>query len=155
MILLYLTITAVTFVAMEGITWLTHKYIMHGLLGWYFHEDHHQPGYSHVFEKNDFFFVVFAIPCMILFYLGTVGGITWLAFLAAGVLLYGICYFLVHDVLIHRRFKWFDKVDHWYFRGLRKGHKIHHKHLGKEDGECFGMLYVPKKYFIEARKMRK
>lgn len=155
MILLYLAVTVATFVAMEGITWLTHKYIMHGFLGWYFHEDHHQPGYPHVFEKNDFFFVVFAIPCMILFYLGTVEGITWLAFLAAGVLLYGICYFLVHDVLIHRRFKWFDKVNHWYFRALRKGHKIHHKHLGKEDGECFGMLYVPKKYFIEARKMRK
>ena len=26
-------------------------------------------------------------------------------------------------------------------------YKIHHKHLGKEDGECFGMLNVPNKYF--------
>ena len=26
-------------------------------------------------------------------------------------------------------------------------HKIHHKHLGKKDGECFGMLVVPFKYF--------
>jgi hypothetical protein len=26
--------------------------------------------------------------------------------------------------------------------------KVHHKHLGKEeDGECFGMLFVPFKYF--------
>jgi len=23
----------------------------------------------------------------------------------------------------------------------------HHKHFGKEDGECFGMLYVPFKYY--------
>ena len=34
-----------------------------------------------------------------------------------------------------------------YLIALRKGHKVHHKHLGKEDGECFGMLFVPFKYF--------
>jgi beta-carotene 3-hydroxylase len=27
---------------------------------------------------------------------------------------------------------------------------MHHKHLGKEEGECFGMLFVPLKYFKEA-----
>ncbi|MFI0492282.1 MAG: beta-carotene hydroxylase, partial [Flavobacterium sp.] len=27
------------------------------------------------------------------------------------------------------------------------GHKVHHKHLGKQNGECFGMLFVPFKYF--------
>jgi beta-carotene 3-hydroxylase len=26
---------------------------------------------------------------------------------------------------------------------------MHHKHLDKEDGECFGMLMVPFKYFKE------
>ncbi|HCY45426.1 MAG TPA: carotene hydroxylase, partial [Flavobacteriales bacterium] len=25
---------------MEGITWCTHKFVMHGFL-WYLHEDHH------------------------------------------------------------------------------------------------------------------
>jgi beta-carotene 3-hydroxylase len=24
---------------------------------------------------------------------------------------------------------------------------MHHKHLGKQDGECFGMLWVPMKYY--------
>ena len=70
--------------------------------------------------------------------------------ISLSILIYGILYFLVHDVLIHRRFKWFDNVKNPYFRALRKAHKIHHKHLGKEDGECFGMLYVPTKYFKEA-----
>ena len=45
---------------------------------------------------------------------------------------------------------WLGKIqleNHEYFVGLRKAHKIHHKHLDKENGECFGMLYVPKKYF--------
>ncbi len=67
-------------------------------------------------------------------------------------MLYGMAYFLVHVVLIHRRFKWFDNTNNWYLRALRKAHKMHHKHLGKEDGECFGMLFVPLKYFKEAKK---
>jgi beta-carotene 3-hydroxylase len=41
----------------------------------------------------------------------------------------------------------FRKANNWYARGVRRAHKIHHKHLGKDDGECFGMLFVPFKYF--------
>lgn len=142
-------ITFATFIIMEAVTWCTHKYVMHGL-GWYFHEDHHQPGYPHVFEKNDFFFVVFAVPSILLFYFGAENNFNYLFFIGLGILCYGIAYFLVHDVLIHRRFKWFDNIENPYFRALRKAHKIHHKNLGKEDGECFGMLYVPMKYFKES-----
>ena len=146
----YIFLTLSVVVTMEGVTWLTHKFIMHGF-GWYLHEDHHQPGYPHVFEKNDAFFVVFAIPSMLLFWFGSRNGINFLFFIGLGILIYGMAYFLVHDVLIHRRFKWFDKTNNWYLRGLRKAHKMHHKHLGKEEGECFGMLFVPIHYFREAR----
>jgi beta-carotene 3-hydroxylase len=38
---------------------------------------------------------------------------------------------------------------------LRKAHKVHHKHLGKEKGECFGMLVVPMKFYREALKASK
>jgi beta-carotene 3-hydroxylase len=131
---------------MEGITWCTHKYVMHGF-GWYLHEDHHQPKYANVFEKNDAFFVIGAIPSITLFYLGTIDGLNYKFFIGLGILLYGIGYFLIHDVLIHQRFKWFKTTKNKYFVGLRKAHKIHHKHLGKEDGECFGMLFVPFKYY--------
>ena len=64
-----------------------------------------------------------------------------------GILAYGIAYFFVHDIFIHQRFKLFRNADHWYAKGVRRAHKIHHKHLGKGDGECFGMLMVPFKYF--------
>ncbi len=149
--IIFALVTLSTFFTMEGVTWFTHKYIMHGF-GWYLHEDHHQPGYPHVFEKNDAFFVVFAIPSMLLFFYGIRPELNFLFFIGLGILLYGLAYFLIHDVLIHRRFKWFDKTDNWYFKGLRKAHKIHHKHLGKQDGECFGMLYVPFKYFKQYKK---
>ena len=62
-------ITLAVFLLMEGITWCTHKFVMHGF-GWYLHEDHHKPKYQG-FEKNDAFFVVFAIPSIALFYYGT------------------------------------------------------------------------------------
>jgi beta-carotene 3-hydroxylase len=131
---------------MECVTWLTHKYVMHGLM-WYFHADHHQPKYEHIFECNDIFFVIFAIPSIVLFYYGVEGGINYLFFIGLGITIYGFCYFMIHDVLIHQRFKWFKNTKNKYLIGLRKAHKVHHKHLGKEDGECFGMLFVPFKYY--------
>ena len=149
--LFYIGITLLTFVIMEMVTWCTHKYVMHGF-GWYLHEDHHQPKYQGVFEKNDAFFVIFAIPSILLFYFGVETPHIYLFFIGLGILLYGIAYFLVHDVIIHRRFKWFQNVKWPYLLALRKAHKVHHKHLGKEDGECFGMLFVPKKYFKQYMK---
>lgn len=139
-------ITIVVFLLMECVTWLTHKYVMHGLM-WYFHADHHQPKYEHVFERNDIFFVIFAIPSIVLFYYGAEGGFNYLFFIGLGITIYGLCYFMIHDVLIHQRFKWFKNTKNKYLIGLRKAHKVHHKHLGKEDGECFGMLFVPFKYY--------
>lgn len=151
MIILYVAITLLTFVVMEGVTWLTHKYIMHGLL-WYLHEDHHQPGYPHVFEKNDAFFLIFAIPSAFLSYYGLSHFVYELFSVGLGIFLYGVAYFLIHDVLIHQRFNWFRYVSNPYFRALRKAHKVHHKHLDKEEGECFGMLFVPLRYFRESYK---
>ncbi len=131
---------------MEGITWCTHKYVMHGFM-WYFHEDHHQPKYETPLERNDIFFVIFAAPSIALFYFGLHPTLNILFFIGLGILCYGIAYFLVHDVLIHQRFKWFKNTNNRYLKGLRKAHKIHHKKLHKHDGECFGMLFVPFKYF--------
>lgn len=146
-------ITAATYVLMEGVTWCTHKFVMHGWM-WYFHEDHHQPKGS-FFEKNDAFFLIFAVPSCLLIVYGSIAQFDWRFFVGLGILFYGLSYFLIHDVLIHQRFDWFSRTDNVYFRAIRKAHKVHHKHLNKEDGECFGMLYVPLKYFREASAYRK
>ncbi len=142
-----------TFWFMEFMAWFTHKFVMHGFL-WLLHKDHHQtePGF---FEKNDAFFLIFAIPSWLFNMFGMMNGNDFRLYIGLGILAYGIVYFLVHDVLIHRRFKWFDKIQNPYFRALRKAHKIHHKHLNKEDGEVFGMLVVPKKFHQEAQKAAK
>lgn len=145
-ILFFIGITLLTFLTMEGVTWCTHKFVMHGFL-WYLHADHHQPKYQGIFEKNDAFFVIFAVPSILLFYNGINPELNFKFFIGLGILLYGLAYFIVHDIIIHQRFKLFTRTKNKYIVGLRKAHKIHHKHLGKEDGECFGMLNVPKKYF--------
>ncbi|HLK27777.1 MAG TPA: sterol desaturase family protein [Puia sp.] len=134
---------------MEAITWATHKYIMHGLL-WNLHEDHHQPKPG-FFEKNDSFFIIFAVPTFFSLLFATMYQIHWLMALGFGVMAYGAAYFLVHDVIIHQRFKWFSRSNNTYVRAIRWAHKMHHKHLNKEDGESFGMLYVSKKYWAKVR----
>ena len=135
-----------TYLLMECVTWLTHKYVMHGFL-WYLHADHHQPKYAHIFERNDLFFVIFAIPSILLFYFGAQAGFDYKFFIGLGIFAYGLSYFIVHDIIIHQRLKLFKNTKNKYLIALRKGHKVHHKHLGKEHGECFGMLFVPFKYF--------
>ncbi|GAA4321460.1 beta-carotene hydroxylase [Flaviaesturariibacter amylovorans] len=139
-----------TFVAMEGITWLTHRYVMHGFL-WVLHRDHHQvePGF---FEKNDLFFVIFAVPSMLLIGFGVHYGVWWQAAIGFGIMAYGAAYFVVHDVIIHQRFKWFSRSNSTYVRAIRWAHKMHHKHLHKEHGESFGMLLVHKKYWEKVRR---
>ena len=134
---------------MEFTAWFAHKHLMHGTL-WFLHKDHHQtePGF---FEKNDLFFLIFAVPSWLSIMFGTIYGWSPLIFFGAGIAFYGFCYFLIHDVLIHRRFAFLQKTNSAYFRAIRKAHKIHHKHLGKEEGECFGMLIVPMKYLNEAK----
>jgi len=135
------------FSLMEFVAWFTHKFLMHGGL-WTLHQDHHKKDHGSVFERNDAFFLIFATPAITLFLFGVRNGITDVRiWIAAGITLYGLAYFLVHDIFIHQRTKWLRNTDNWYFRAIRRAHKMHHKHLGKEDGECFGMLFVPFKYF--------
>jgi beta-carotene 3-hydroxylase len=145
-------ITLATFGIMEFMAWSTHRFVMHGFM-WYFHEDHHVP-HQKIFERNDVFFLIYAIPSWLCIMLGMMNASVVSVSIGFGILLYGIAYFLVHDVLIHRRFKWFDNTDNWYFRALRKAHKVHHKNQGKEEGQCFGMLWVPLRYFKEAKKAK-
>ena len=149
-ILLHIGATLLTFFIMEGITWMTHKYVMHGFL-WYLHEDHHQPKPG-FFEKNDAFFLIFAIPSWLCIMLGLQHAHYFVADIGFGIALYGFAYFVVHEVIIHQRFKWFTRSNNTYVRTIRWAHKMHHKHLGKEDGESFGMLFVAKKYWAKVKR---
>jgi len=139
-------IVLITFFLMEGVTWLVHKYIMHGFL-WTLHRDHHDHSNDGKMERNDYFFVIFAIPTIALMYYGTINNFNIYFYISLGITLYGMAYFFVHDIFIHQRFKILRNTRNPYLMAIRRGHKQHHKHTGKEQGECFGFLWVPVKYF--------
>lgn len=143
-----------TFVAMEAVAWLAHKYIMHGLF-WNLHKDHHRKDNPIFFERNDYFFLIFAIPGIICLALGSFYGYTVALYIGIGITIYGAAYFFIHDIFIHQRFKVLRNTNNWYFKAIRRAHKMHHKHVTKEDGECFGMLWVPLKYFKETKAATK
>ncbi|WP_422859359.1 beta-carotene hydroxylase [Flagellimonas sp. S174] len=145
-IALWISIFLGTFCFMEFMAWFTHKYIMHGFL-WSLHKDHHRKDHDSWFERNDAFFIFYAVVSMSFLMIADNTSFWYGWPLGFGILAYGITYFLVHDIFIHQRFKIFRNANNWYARGVRRAHKMHHKHLGKQDGECFGMLFVPFKYF--------
>ena len=145
-ILLWIAVFLGTFIMMEGMAWFTHKYIMHGFL-WSLHKDHHHKDHSHWWERNDLFFIFYALVSIGFFLLWRYEGVWFGLPVGLGILAYGITYFTVHDIFIHQRFKMFRNTNNRFAKGIRRAHKMHHKHLGKDDGECFGMLWVPFKYF--------
>lgn len=146
-------IVLAAFLTMEGVAWFAHKYVMHGFL-WIWHKDHHKKETEGFLEHNDFFFLIFAIPGIVSLFIGSQNSFNFWFWIGLGITIYGMAYFFVHDIFIHQRFKVLRNSNNWYFKALRRAHKIHHKHTGKEDGECFGMLWVPIKYFIETRKIK-
>ena len=148
-ILINVTIVLTTTIIMEFVAWFAHKYVMHGFL-WDWHEDHHKPHFEKegFFEKNDLFFVVFAVPSAMCYMLGTfVPSLSFLLYVGIGISIYGLIYFLIHDVYIHQRFKWFKQLDSKYSRAILKAHGAHHAKRTKEDCESFGLLVVNKKYW--------
>ena len=48
---------------MEFMAWFTHKYVMHGFL-WSLHKDHHKKDHDSWFERNDAFFIFYAVLSM-------------------------------------------------------------------------------------------
>lgn len=145
-------IVIASFLCMEGVAWFAHKYIMHGLL-WSLHKDHHKKESSGFFEHNDFFFLIFALPGIAGLFFGMQQDYNFHFWIGLGITIYGFAYFFVHDIFIHQRFKFLRNADNNYFKAIRRAHKMHHKHLGKEEGECFGMLWVPLKYFRKTNSL--
>ncbi len=47
------------------------------------------------------------------------------------------------------------RSNNTYVRAIRWAHKMHHKHLDKQQGESFGMLYVHKKYWEKIQRDKK
>ena len=139
-----IAIIVATIVAMEGIAWASHRWIMHGF-GWGWHRDHHEP-HDKPIERNDLYALFGAALSIGLFALGSPwlrGAAAWepATWLGLGVLGYGIIYTLIHDGLVHQRwFRWVPRRG--YAKRLVQAHKLHHATRGKDGGVSFGFLFA-------------
>jgi beta-carotene 3-hydroxylase len=134
----------ISFACMEGIGWFLHKYVMHGPL-WMIHKTHHQHRHG-AFELNDLFSIFFGL---IAIWLMVAGGkdFDYRFWIGTGISLFGLVYFIVHDILIHNRIKIPGLKNRAYFKRLSRAHKIHHKQIDKNKGKAFGLLWVKKEVF--------
>lgn len=139
-----LLFTLLGFAIMEFSGWFIHKYIMHGPL-WGIHKTHHQPSKS-FFELNDLFSLLFGSIAILLIFLG-LEKLDYRFWMGIGISLYGMLYFFIHDVLVHRRIKWFERPRNKFLLGIFRAHQAHHATNQKDDAVSFGLFVVPKKYF--------
>lgn len=125
-------------IGMEGVAWLTHRYVMHGPL-WVLHKSHHEP-HDGGFERNDLFGLGFAAIAVALFAYGTRPGwdIAWWA--GCGMTAYGALYAMVHDSLVHRRWPGPLRPRGRYLRRLVQAHRLHHAVTTKAGAVSFGFL---------------
>ncbi|WKN30589.1 sterol desaturase family protein [Porifericola rhodea] len=136
------------FVGMEFFSWFIHKYIMHGPL-WSIHKTHHTATKG-FFELNDVFSLIFGTAAVVLIILG-VNSLDYRFWLGLGITAYGFSYFLLHDILIHRRIKSKQKPSGKYWNGIAKAHRDHHKSNQRDGSVSFGLLIVPFKYFSKRK----
>jgi beta-carotene 3-hydroxylase len=144
--LIFLATIIGLFVFMEGVAWFLHKYVMHGV-GWYLHEDHHRPRKGR-FEKNDLFSIFFAAVSFLFILTGVLSGFDIKVAVGIGIMLYGVGYFMVHDILYHRRIKIPYRPKNRYIRRILNAHAKHHQVSTARSGACFGFLYASKKYAV-------
>ena len=128
-----------TFLGMEAVAYLMHRYLMHGPL-WFLHRSHHRPRRTPL-EWNDLFGVFFAVPSMVLIYLGTHGHPFALA-VGLGMTAYGAAYFGFHDVIVHRRVRTRYVPGHPYLKRIVRAHLVHHRTLTRDGAVSFGFLYA-------------
>ena len=138
-----LSLLILTIAAMEGVAYGAHRWVMHSRLGWWLHESHHRerPG---MFELNDFYALIFALPSIVLLYGGVQGGWgDWAAWVGAGIAAYGAIYFGFHDVIVHRRIGHRIVPRSNYFKRIVQAHRIHHAVETREGTVSFGFIYAP------------
>ena len=150
--IVFTALVLASFAGMEAVAYYTHKYVMHGFL-WSLHKSHHRPREG-IFEKNDLFAFYFALPSILLIWLGV--NVRRLA--AADRYrhdgLYGFCYFGFHDGIVHRRLPLRYRGKNPYMKRIIQAHYVHHATTTKEGAVSFGFLYTRPVAELDAERRR-
>jgi beta-carotene 3-hydroxylase len=131
-----------TLAGMELFAYAAHRWIMHGP-GWFLHASHHRPRHG-MFEANDWYAVIFAIPSILLLLMGIGLGMgDGYAWVGAGIAAYGAIYFGFHDVIVHKRVPHRYVARSRYMKRIVQAHRIHHIVETKHGTVSFGFLWAP------------
>ncbi len=132
-----------TIAVMEGVAYVAHRWVMHGP-GWFLHASHHRPRHG-MFEANDLYAVIFAVPSIVLLLggvqLGWGPGCAWVG---AGIAAYGAIYFGFHDVIVHQRVRHRYVPRGRYMKRIVQAHRLHHAVETKAGTVSFGFLVAPR-----------
>lgn len=145
-----LAVFVATVIFMEGFAYVAHRWLMHGP-GWFLHKSHHRPR-TGMFELNDLYAVIFAVPSISMFWYGIgLGHGALYAWIGGGIAAYGAIYFGFHDVIVHKRIghRYVPKSN--YMKRIMQAHRLHHVVETKEGTVSFGFLWAPKPEVLKAQ----
>ena len=143
-----------TVIAMEGVAYAAHRWVMHGP-GWFLHESHHRVREGR-FELNDLYAVIFAVPSILLIFGGV--NLGWGAkavWVGAGIAAYGAIYFGFHDVIVHKRIDHRYVARSRYMKRIVQAHRLHHAVETKAGTVSFGFLWAPPADELKAELARR
>ena len=149
-----LALFVLTILAMEGVAYVAHRWVMHGP-GWFLHASHHRPR-TGIWEANDLYAVIFAMPSILLFWWGIgLGHGANYAWVGGGIAAYGAIYFGFHDVIVHKRIdhRYVPRSD--YMKRIVQAHRLHHVVETKEGTVSFGFLWAPRPEVLKAELARR
>lgn len=135
-----LFLVALGFLGMEAVTYLVHRFVMHGALR-KLHRSHHRNAAAAFAKKtpepNDVFPLAFSVVVIAGISIGfNMSGAAWLLPVLVGVSVYGVVYTVIHDGIIHGRIRWMKRVRSNWTTSLDEAHREHHR----TNGEPYGML---------------
>src|SRR5690606_34009679 len=131
-----------TILAMEGVAYAAHRWIMHGP-GWVLHKSHHRER-TGPFEANDLYALIFAIPSIVLLYGGV--NLAWghgALWVGVGIAAYGANHFGFHDVIVHRRIGHRYLPRSAYMKRIGQAHRLHHAPEAKDRSVSCGCICAP------------
>ena len=152
-IALGLALMIATVVAMEGVAYAAHRWVMHGP-GWFLHASHHRARRG-FWELNDWYFAIFALPSIALLGWGTrPNGPEWAIWVGTGIAIYGLIYLGFHDIIVHRRIAHRYVARSAYMKRIVQAHRLHHVVETRRGAVSFGFLIAPRAEELKARLKR-
>ena len=131
-------LTIAGFIGTELFSIPLHRYVFHGPL-WFIHKSHHSPRHG-ALEHNDVFSLFFAALSIALMAIGFfVAEYRSAFFVGLGICLYGAVYFVVHDLMAHKRY-YPIRPKNPVIKALVMAHRRHHQRVDKAGQGPWGLF---------------